>query len=482
MKKLFPFALFLLLIVGLLSSCSGSSSTSSSKTNNIPEAPPCYIELKMDGEKYQEYAVEGQIWVLFKESVSQKEAEELIGIQEFKILDKYPEIGYYLLEVETGYESDIIAWINRYWDIDYAYPNALYSEQSVMPYVIDCMDRGMHGKRVAKMMEDASGKTVKTIDDTFWILEGVISSGKRNKAIISCLEQASKGNDVVINLSSGVIYNSTAKNPQEDYINSYCADLVGIVKLAYRNYFWGDFVFVKSAGNERMKRMEVILRKIRGKLSPEELNFFKDHFLLVSAQDDHKPYDYPNDISNGGYDEMISKVDISDMTAISDDWCGTSFSSPRLAGYIVRAANEYEISVSKVLPYVRKATLKSKNHVVDYEKIKAEIALYEKFKKGGYDECLTIYAHHYSLAVAINEYNIHYFEKIIIPCSEYSRLKSLCGAYYEDDIHSYLQNRFGVNGYEKLREWLMENEIHFIVKIETFYDTLGDMEDSEEYF
>ena len=114
------------------------------------------------------------------------------------------------------------------------------------------------------------------------------------------------------------------------------------------------------------------MKDIQGK---KEYRFFKEHFILVSAKDDHvgKSEDYPNDISGGGYDDMISKVDISDKTAHSSRWHGTSFSSPRLAGYIAQAADRYNMDVTEVLEYVRRATLKAPGHVLTYELLQKEI-------------------------------------------------------------------------------------------------------------
>jgi hypothetical protein len=70
---------------------------------------------------------------------------------------------------------------------------------------------------------------------------------------------------------------------------------------------------------------------------------------------------------------MVTKVDISDMTAQDLHWQGTSFSSPRVAGYITDAANDYNLKVVDVLKFVRKATQKSKDHILTYELLVNEI-------------------------------------------------------------------------------------------------------------
>ena len=91
-----------------------------------------------------------------------------------------------------------------------------------------------------------------------------------------------------------------------------------------------DFVVTKSSGNEGMKQLEQIVDELLQELSPAEKGILERHYILVSAKDDNKTDDYPNDVSEGHYDKMVTKVDISDMTAQDLHWQGTSFSSPRL--------------------------------------------------------------------------------------------------------------------------------------------------------
>lgn len=388
MKRLFSCIFFFCLIVGILGSCSNSSS------DVYP--PACYVQLERNGIVYEEYAVQGQVWLLFDDDISQKEAAQFLRENGAKIIDAEREIGYYLVEVKPGTEGEFVSKMQNCWEVDYVYPNAIYELQSAVPYAFDNFV-GTHGKKVAQMMKEASSIDVNMRDispysDTQYRMQetgaNVYSFGFE-MFLANSISTAKRGNDVVINFSFGPTLgrheNGVKKRWRDvgitDYMKSnYIArsikELVGLNKVIQRYSNWfnkSNFVIVKAAGNEGMKNMEIVFDGVQQELSYNEYQFFEDHFLIVSAKDDYKgknnDVDYPNDVYDGGYHEMMSKVDISDKTVIDTNWCGTSFSSPRLAGYIVRAANQFEMPVTEVLQYVRIATRKAPGHVVNYEMI-----------------------------------------------------------------------------------------------------------------
>jgi hypothetical protein len=214
-------------------------------------------------------------------------------------------------------------------------------------------------------------------------------SWKINDAINKILFfQFGGSNDkVVINMSIGTsLYDqegnskrvlwSNANVTEENrisYRRSYVNDLKGLIKLV-KKYDKEDFVIVKSTGNNGMKQLETIIDELTSELTWDELKVFERHFILVSAKDDYGLVDYPNDVSR--YHKMVSKVDISDMTRQDTAWRGTSFSSPRLAGYIYILAEKYDLPVTTVLKYVRSATEKAIDNVVTYELIEKEINNY----------------------------------------------------------------------------------------------------------
>jgi hypothetical protein len=214
-------------------------------------------------------------------------------------------------------------------------------------------------------------------------------SWKENDAIKSILffQLAGSIDKVVINMSIGTsLYDqegnskrvlwSNANVTEENrisYRRRYVNSLKGLIKLV-KKYDKEDFVIVKSIGNEGMKQLETIIDELTSELTWDELKVFERHFILVSAKDDYMLADYPNDVSR--YHKMVSKVDISDMTRQDTDWAGTSFSSPRLAGYIYILAEKYDLPVTTVLKYVRSATEKAIDNVVTYELIEKEINNY----------------------------------------------------------------------------------------------------------
>ena len=382
MKKLFAYIFVICLFAAMSVGCNKSC------------PPPCYVQLERNGVAYEEYAVEGQVWLLFDESVDGWDAMQILKENDAKILEYDEEIGYYLVEVEAGTEGQFVARMKRHWAVDYAYPNAIHEAKSVIPYVIDNF-YGDHGDMVAQMFAEASGKKLKKIKkenagEWEWDKkargEG-LNDGKINKLLRLGMLHANPFHSVVINMSIGSRLGAPglvrplwfeqriSDEDREDYINRYVSDVVGLVKIVERYYdLWStDFVIVKAAGNEGMNRLEVIIDRIRKELSYKERAFFDKHFLIVTAKDDNKEGYYPNEVFDGGYDEMVSMVDISDKTAIDLHWQGTSFASPRMAGYIVRAAEEHKLEVTEVLRYVRKATKKAPGHVISFEILDAEI-------------------------------------------------------------------------------------------------------------
>lgn len=385
MKRLFPFAFILCLLAGILTACSDSSSQESSP-------PPCYVQMERNGEVYEEYAVQGQVWLLMENFVSQNDAVQFLQNNGAKIIDSQPKIGYYLVEVKPGTESDFIAKMQACREVNYVYPNVIYESKSAVPYVIDNF-AGDHGEKVTQMMEEASEMNVVSRNVAICFLwecdEEYFGDSKVQKYISEFLleptnEYADKS--VVINLSYGPAFATRDKQlwkeldvtyqQKQNYINNSISDLIGLVKYSQACYTKQskDFVIVKAAGNEGMKHMENILDGVRLEMTDQEYQFFEEHFLIVSAKDDSfRGDEYPNDVYYGGYHKLFSKVDISDKTLADLDWRGTSFAAPRLAGYIVRAANLFEMPVTEVLKHVRKVTRESLSHVIDYEMIENDI-------------------------------------------------------------------------------------------------------------
>lgn len=367
MKKFFSILLAISLFVGLLTGCSGGKKV----------IVPTQVQLERNGTTYEVRAVQGQVWLLFNPYVAQTEAEKILSDNGARILEKRPQTGYYLVEVKAGTEGEFTSAMKKYREVDYVYPNALHGAKSAKGYVFDCFQID-HGKMVTQMFEEAALTSVTKVP-----LGLEFSDDEVNSELTKCLAAIEPGNSAVINMSFGVdldnfVWTMSSTPVRNMFKYAYEDELIGLVKYT-RNHFkvYGgedDFVITKASGNEGVDRLEKFISEINDSLSVEEQDFFEKHFLLVSAKDDYRDWDYPNDVSNGGYHKMVSKVDISDKTISQDTiWNGTSFSSPRLAGYIVRAANEHDLKATEVLQHVRNVTEYAYNHVIDYEMLDEDI-------------------------------------------------------------------------------------------------------------
>lgn len=342
---------------------------------NGPEPPVCTVTLEENGVSYDVDAAEGQLIVIFKDDVSHRKAVKLLKKSQAKIVAQMPDVHYYMVEVPAGKESELFSCLRNLPEIDYVYPKTVNVLCSAIPYIFDNFSYSDHGIRVATMLGDTSNYKKKDI-----------GSGERTVAdysqpLLTNLKNLNEEESAVINMSFGPalirlaalwpwqkrpMWNEplVTKGNQTAYKRRYVNQLKGLIKIveAFDNK---DFVIVKAAGNEGMKELEVILEELKNELSPNEYAVLERHFIIVSAKDDNKEGDYPNDVSL--YNRMVTKVDISDMTAQDLHWQGTSFSSPRVAGFITSVANSKNMKVTDVLKYVRKATKQAPDHILTQE-------------------------------------------------------------------------------------------------------------------
>ena len=374
-----------------------SNNNNSSSSKGKTEEEPLIIrkvQLQEDGETYSVPAVEGQLVLMFGEDMSHEESTKILEEKGLSIISSIPELNYYLVQVPVGEEGQYFSQLNDNNLVDYVYPNAIEYFCSASAYALDDYVYTDHGRRVSKMLTGCDPKMNKANCDPLVNLEEknvADSDGDliRNTidstlaSILLPLPKDSSNNQVVINMSFGPpIYNKDGKyegvkwtdaNVTEtnriDYRRSYVNGLKWDINLV-KNFDDEDFVVVKSAGNRRMKQLETIIDTLISELNQEELKVFERHFLIVAAKD--VTWDYSNDVSR--YHKMVSKVDISDMTRQDPHWSGTSFASPRLAGYIYKLAEKYDLPATTVLKYVRSATEKATDNIVTYELIEQEIA------------------------------------------------------------------------------------------------------------
>lgn len=351
------------------------------------ESPEREVTINENGEEYSVSTVGGQMLIFFKEHISHTDALTIIENNHAKVIAQIPYLKYYLVETTEGQEGDFFSHMRSVYDVDFVYPNVIEYICSVSSIVLDNYYSD-HGKMVAAMMQGCEPlKNITHYDIGMPESERTVNPHKAIEDVEKSLRNMRNEDGAVFNMSFGpsliklwavipwqhrVLWNDdhVTEGNKRSYKRKYINHLKTWVELAER-YNDKDFVFVKSIGNEGMKEFEIILDDLKRELSAHERFVFEKHFLIVSANDDNKEGDYPNDVSS--YHKMVTKVDISDMTAQDLHWQGTSFASPRVAGYISSAADEYKMKVVDVLQYVREATQKAPNNIITYELLISEI-------------------------------------------------------------------------------------------------------------
>ena len=371
-----------------------SNNNNNSNSKGKTEEEPLIIrnvQLQEDGETYSVPAVEGQLVLMFDEDMSHEESLDILEGKGLSVISSIPELNYYLIQVPVGEEGQYFSQLNDNDLVDYVYPNTIEYFCSANAYALDDYNYGDHGRKVSEMLTGCD-PLMNLIEMNVALTDSTCDMYKVNKylnvVLLPLLNPFNKSNNkVVINLSFGpglknkhgrkkrVLWNDAdvTEDNRKSNRKSYIYDLKKLIKLAKR-YDEAEFVIVKSTGNNGMKQLETIIDELTSELTWDELQVFERHFLLVSAKDDYTPADYPNDVSR--YHKMVSKVDISDMTKQDPNWAGTSFSSPRLAGYIYKLAEEYDLPATIVLGFVRSATERAIDNVVTYELIEEEITSY----------------------------------------------------------------------------------------------------------
>lgn len=400
-----------ILLLLLLLICFGCEEKPPYKISKYPEIeqdiyfegnypPVVQVTYEEDGQTYQVDAIQGQVMVMFEETVSYESAFEILKNNHAKIVAQLPKVHYYLVEVPVGKEREFISCMRKTPEVDFVYPNAIEAACSVVPCVIDNFQKkekeDSHGNMVAAMMENGNGffKTQKydvslgdrsvNTDKVFDYLDEILGNLESKDGAVINLSYSPgliKFWSIIVPWQNRVLWNDRFVTDENklSYKRKYINGLKNLVKFT-KQYDAKDFVIVKSSGNEGMKELEIIVEQLRSELSPKEQNVFDRHFILVSAKDNNKEGDYPNDVSSGHYDKMVTKVDISDMTAKDLDWQGTSFSSPRAAGFIANAAEKYDKKVVDVLSYARLATKTHPEHLL------TEKGLIEQIVKGNHPQ------------------------------------------------------------------------------------------------
>lgn len=342
-----------------------------------PMPPVRTAALSRNGLQYELEAFEGQAVVLFDKSMSHSDAVKILERFKAEIIAQMPAEHYYMVKVDAGSESVFVNSMSAINGVDFVYPNAVRHLRMAKAYVIDDFIDS-HGKMVTSMFQ---GCNPLLEVETYNILD----EGSRNipmnageEELLTILGNLGGKESAVINISYGFalkydFYYDLSNYEKRKYNQLYIDDIEQWVKLV-KQYDSKDFVITYASGNDGMHSMENIIDEARNRLTPEEYSVFERHFIIVSAKDDNRETEYPNDVSYGRYNSMMTKVDISDMTDQDLDWQGTSFSSPRAAGYIVSVANKKNAKVTDVLKSVRDATRQHPSHLLTEEMLESFVA------------------------------------------------------------------------------------------------------------
>ena len=89
-----------------------------------PEPPATMVTLEKNGEYYEVYAAEGQVIVMFDESVPHDKAVKILRKNRAKVIAQMPDIQYYLVEVPVGKEGEFVSKMSRIIEVEYVFPNA----------------------------------------------------------------------------------------------------------------------------------------------------------------------------------------------------------------------------------------------------------------------------------------------------------------------------------------------------------------------
>lgn len=341
---------------------------------------PALVNFTVDGENYSVEAIPGEIVIVFDDDVSYYKAKRIIRKCGGKIIAQIPEIQYYVASVDFGEEDAFIRQVRDQVDNLYISPNIVSTFCMARPMVIDNFRHvdsdynATHGQMVQYSFKKGSGSN--TSIDTF---NASIKNSEYIGVYSVCshlhtiLKEMSKDNSPIINLSMG---------PGLAFHDRYWDDAPVLTKKLYRfqsfleiyellwivrKYDDRDFVIIKSLGNEGVKDYEKeILQPLLDNLSGSEKDILDRHFLLVAAKDDYYTT-YSNEMAPGTYNSLITTADISDMRFNRRRMHGTSFSSPRVAGYISKIMNDYDISAVEALQYAKQATKQDPNHLLSYK-------------------------------------------------------------------------------------------------------------------
>lgn len=337
-------------------------------------------------ESYEIQAVAGQCVVFFADTVTQPVAKELIKTNGGKIIEQIPAFNYYLIKVREGEENSFVASMNKNSGVEFAYFNTivqLLSEVYILDDFKDVSESMLttHGNGVRKIFSkysvsddihsvnmvflnnsDSSLMKRKTVSNT--VLSNLLKVAKNVSNEDLTLINMSFGIPLPGNNNKGDKYNDIDTNNQKLYIQQYAKELkqLAICFDKMRAKGISNFIVTKSSGNEGMHQMQSVFDL----LDEKTVNSLKNNLVLVCAHDTKSENEYSNFPSNKH--PLLTTVDVS-----QEPWCGTSFASPKLMGFVDKVHDKYEgLNAQQLLLAIRNATPEEPRMPLTYEMLERE--------------------------------------------------------------------------------------------------------------
>jgi hypothetical protein len=367
MKKKFLWAILSLLFIA--GGCQDNNSTDETEKGEELSfgSKVVYIDCEENGQPYRVHAFEGHVVVYFQKGVEEAEAKAAIESLHGKILDKMPEIGYYLVDAGAGNENNFIAKIKdknaeyAVWDLVYemrGIAEAVFLENNITP--ID--GNTTHGQRVKEVYKLCSGE--KVIDPT----EELGYTDEKGRAMVkgtkAINEIGKRSGNFLYNLSFGpalrdendddIKWSKADAKQKKSYITQQQTQIKDVITrlkdLGGTNL--SNTVVTIAAGNQEMPDfdksiIEPMLTQHEPpesfELSVEEQNILKNNILIVTAK-----ADYSNQFSSKHY--AMAEVDIS-----GDPYKGTSYAAPKALCYIVKLMKDKDLTAVEALAAAKKS-------------------------------------------------------------------------------------------------------------------------------
>jgi hypothetical protein len=333
------------------------------------------ISITDGGEEYQIEAVSGQVLMYFKDNTPYSEARKIIEHHGGTIIEQMPKYDYYLVDVPNGYEARYSTEMGQEPCVQYAFLNmvtTIASQIHIMDaFYYDERTKMIHGDEVRNTFETFSSRsTYNSIHDvsggpTSWseILNGLnpFTDDLLCKRLNMIMEQADDNELILINRSLALAQGKDLGEERDDeghtvqykafsslekrrYQRTYIKQMerLAICFEKLENSGKSNFIMTNSSGNEGVHNLDEL---VLNELDDQTRSILMRHLILVNAT-----------------------VDISD-----DSHSGTSFSAPKLLGYIDQVANEYKsLNAQDILGAVRSASPSNPQKPLSFESLRHE--------------------------------------------------------------------------------------------------------------